>query len=79
MTMSPYEYKIHEWHVTPKQQLPSAYIHFKIKTKSKQWNTLLRDSSFRFKIPLLCLLCLATVSLDLEPELTSMQNIYRRG
>ena len=50
MVTSPYENEIHEWDVTPKQQLPSAYLHFKIKTKSKQWNTLLRDSSFRFKI-----------------------------
>ena len=32
-----------------------------------------------FKYPLLCLLCLATVTLDLEPDLISMQNKYTRG
>ena len=42
-------------------------------------NTLLPDSSFRFKIPLLYLLCLATASLDLEPDLISMEKIYARG
>ena len=31
-----------------------------------------------FKYTLLCLLCLATVTLDLEPDLISMQNKYTR-
>ena len=32
-----------------------------------------------FKIPLLYLLCLATTTLDLEPDLINMQNKYTRG
>ena len=34
---------------------------------------------FRFKILLLYLLCLAMASLDLKPDLISMQNIYTKG
>ena len=34
---------------------------------------------FRFKIIHLCLLCLRTASLDLEPYLINMQNKYTRG
>ena len=43
-----------------------------------KWNTLLLDSSFRFKIPPLYLLCLTTTTLDLEPDLINMQNKYTK-
>ena len=60
-----------------RQRIHLIYVmwHFQIKTVNK-WNTLYFDSSFRLKIPLLYLLCYATASLDLKPDLISMQKIY---
>ena len=55
---------------------PDAENEEKLKIK---WNTLLVDSLFRFIITLLCLLCLATATLDLETNLIGMQNKYTRG
>ena len=56
---------------------------FRVTESNKQsqmkWNTLDVDYSCRFQIPLLSLLCSATASLDLEPDLISMQNKYTRG
>ena len=52
---------------------------FKSKQSQIRWNTRLVDTLFQFKIRLLCLLRLATASLDLQPDLISMQNKYTRG
>ena len=38
----------------------------------------MEHQAWGFKIPLLCLLSLATVSLDIEPDLISMQKKYTR-
>ena len=54
--------------------------HFKIKIQSNKMEHTAPRFLFRFKILYLCLLCLRTASLDLEPYLISnMQNKYTRG
>ena len=57
------------WYSRPRRHVIYIMGHFKIK----------KDHLFRFKIPLVCLLCFATATVDLEPDLISMQNKYTRG
>ena len=64
------------WYSRPRRRVIYVMWHFIIIQSQIKWNTLLLDSSLRFKIPLLYLLCLATSSLDLESDLISMQNMF---
>ena len=67
------------WYSLPRRHVIYVMLHFLIKRSELKWNTLLVYSLFRFIIPLLCLLCLATATLDLETNLIGMQNKYTRG
>ena len=46
----------------------------KVKQNGKHCSKI--NSSLTFKITFLCLLCLATASLDSQPNLISLQNVY---
>ena len=65
--------------LSPEKTYDICYVIFLNKTSQIKWDTLSVDSSFRFKIPLPCLLCLATASLDLEPGLINMKKKYTTG
>ena len=66
------------WYSRQRRHVIYVMWHLK-KTIQIKWNTLLVGSLFRSIIPLLCLLCLATATLDFEPDLISMQNKNTRG
>ena len=65
------------WFNRPRRHMIYVIWHFNL-TNQIKLNTLLVNLLNRFKIPFLCLLCFATASLYLEPDLISMQNKYTR-